>query len=274
MPTTEWKAGSDFASERSDRDDDCVTRRRSASAVTSAQRAADHGRRSQRRHGDLRPHDGQDAQPRSPGCTRRAVRSRLLPVSAVQPEPGLAPDRAAARHHARSTSCRPTSARFCPTSSRCRRCSGGTATSRRASARSTTTAIPATSARAGSTIRRRGTSSSIRAGIDKDEEKVAHQPHADARPRQRARLLRVTGTDEEHTDGKVATEGDRAAREEQGPAVLHRRRLLSPALPVHRATQVLRHVSARSHRRAEVVRRRYRQGAAAPPGSPRRRTGT
>ena len=144
---------------------------------------------------------------------------------------------------------------------------------RRASARSTTTATPARSARAGSTIRHRGTSSSIPRGIDKDEETEGHQLHADARDSAaRSPTTRRRADDEEHTDGKVARRDHRAAREAQGAAVLHRRGLLPAALPVHRAAEVLRSVSARRQSR-RPRRRRIRGRAAAGVVHRCRRTG-
>ena len=98
------------------------------------------------------------------------------------------------------------SARPSRMSSRCRRCSSARATSRRGSARFITTAIPARSARAGSTIRLRGTrrESARRRQGRRD---AAHQP-----ARRRAVLgsalayYASPAADEEHTDGKVAAE--------------------------------------------------------------------
>ena len=69
-----------------------------AAGPPPAERPPDHGGRLEQRHGHLRSSSRQDAEPRSPGATGRAVRSRLHPVSAVQPEPRVAHDRAAPRH--------------------------------------------------------------------------------------------------------------------------------------------------------------------------------
>ena len=135
--------------------------------------------------GDVRPSAGQDAEPRSSRRARRAVRSRLHPVPAVQPEPRLAHDGPAPGHDPRLRPGDRVPHGRCPTSSRCRRCSSAAATSPRASARSTTTAIPARSARAGSTIAASWDAVVNPRGIDKDEETVAHESHADARAGQR-----------------------------------------------------------------------------------------
>ena len=68
---------------------------RGAAGPSPAERPPDHGGRPEQRHGRLRSSAGQDAEPRSPGAARRTVRSRLHPVSVVQPEPRVAADRAA-----------------------------------------------------------------------------------------------------------------------------------------------------------------------------------
>ena len=142
---------------------------------------------------------------------------------------------------------------------------------RRASARSITTAIPGRSARAASTIpaswdRR----SSIRAASTRTRRRSS-PTHADARAGQLALLLRVAGAGRGAHRRQGGGRNDRAAREEQGPAVLHRRRVLPAALPVHRAAEVLRPLSARSRfrRRRSLPRpprrRPRRPGSRRPP---------
>ena len=55
-------------------------------------------------------------------------------------------------------------------------------------------------------------------GIDKDEETAAHEPHADARARQRARVLRVAGARRGAHRRQGGGGDDRAPREAQGSA--------------------------------------------------------
>ena len=100
-------------------------------------------------------------------------------------------------------------------------------------------------------------------GIDKDEETVLTNLTPGAPTRQRACVLRLAGARRSAHRRQSRGGNDRAAGEEQGPAVLHRRGLLSAALPVHRAEEVLRPVPARqdSHsgdRRRSVDRCRLR----------------
>ena len=63
-----------------------------------AQRAVHRRRRHEQRPGLLRAPAGQVAEHRPPGGARGPLRPRLLPVPALQPEPGLAHDRAAPGH--------------------------------------------------------------------------------------------------------------------------------------------------------------------------------
>ena len=141
-----------------------------------------------------------------------------------------------------------------------------TATSSRASARSITTGTRGRSARAAWTIRRRGTSFVNPRGHRQGRGDEAHQFHAG--PRASAARWRTTPRrppDEAAHRRQGGGGDDRAPREAQGPAVLHRRRLLPAALSVHRAAKVLRSVSAgqdsRSCRIAERRRRPPRRGS-------------
>ena len=159
------------------------------------------------------------------------------------------------------------------TSSRCRRCSSATATWRRVSARSTTTAIPGRSARSGL---------DDPASWDRGRQPARHR-----QGRGEPMLTNFTperglgsalayyaspAADEDAHRRQGRRRDDRAAREAQGPAVLPRRRLLPAALPLHRAREVLRPLSAR-HDCARPRRPRGARRAARRPGSRTRRTG-
>ena len=242
-----------------------------ASPSPAAERAAHHGRRSQQRPGHVRAPAGQDAQPRSPRRARRPLRPRLHPVSAVQPEPCLAPDRAAAGHDPGPRSADGFPDACCRTSSRCRRCSGATATSPRASARSTTTAIPGRSARAGSTTRRRGKCSSTRAASTRTKRRKLTN-FTPARGLGSALAYYASpAADEEHTDGKVAAETIALLEKHKDRPFFIGAGFYRPHCPVHRAAEVLRSVSAGQDSRAGRIA--GVDGARRRRGSPTRRTG-
>ena len=222
-------------------------------ASAQAQRAVHHGGRSEQRPRHLRPPRGQDAEHRSARRARRAFRPRLHPVSAVQPEPRLAADGPAAGHDAR-----PRSGDRLPHDHPGRRDAAADVQAqrlrrRRASARSTTTAIPARSAPSGLDDPASWDVFVNPQGIDKDEEtKVTNYTPA-----------RGLGSALAYYASPAAGRGahrrqgggrdDRAPGEAQGPPVLHRRRLLPAALPVHRAEEVLRSVSAGADSRSGGV---------------------
>ena len=220
-------------------------RRGGATTPAAAERPADHGGRPEQRHGHLRPPPGEDAEPRSAGRAGRAVRPRLHPVSAVQSEPRLADDRPAARHDPG-----PRSADRFP---------HGPARRGHAAAD-----VPAQRLRRGprrqdlslrqsrpDRHQRSGRSGVVGRGRQPARHRqgrgaAAHEPtRRRAASAARSRYYASPAPDEAAHRRQSRGRDDRAARETQGPSVLHRRRLLPAALPVHRAAEVLRPVSAR-----------------------------
>ena len=74
-----------------------------------------------------------------------------------------------------------------------------------------------------------------------------HQPHAGSRARIVALVLRVARARRAAHGRQGRIRDDRAPREAQGSAVLHRRGILPAALSVHRAAEVLRSLSVESN---------------------------
>ena len=120
-----------------------------------------------------------------------------------------------------------------------------TATSRRASARSITTAIPDRSARAGSTIRRRGTSSSTRAASTRTKRpKVTN--YTPTRGLGSALAYYASpAPDEEHTDGKVAAETIALLEKNKDRPFFIGAGFYRPHCPFIAPREVLRSLSAR-----------------------------
>ena len=80
-------------------------------------------------------------------------------------------------------------------------------------------------------------------GIDKDEETVLTNLTPARGLGSSLCVLRVAGAGRSAHGREGGGRNDRAAREEQGPAVLHRRGVLPAALPVHRAKEIFRSLS-------------------------------